>query len=314
MKLANDPKVKVRKSKKITSREWSLYSMCAIPMLLVFVFNYLPMGGIIIAFKNYKFNKGIFGSEWIGFKNFEYFFTSNDFFRITRNTVLMNLLFISTALICAVTLAILLYELKSRLATKIYQTLLITPNFISWVIVAYMLYAFLQPQSGIVNQFLVNVLHIKAVDWYATPEAWPVIFVIWNIWKGVGMNSVIYYAALMGIDQSLFEAARIDGANKMQIVWNIIVPGLVSLMTILNILNIGGIFRSNFDIFYQLPRDIGTLYPTTDVIDTYIFRTMRVIGDMGMSAAVGLLQSIVGFIMVTLTNSISKRVSDISLF
>ncbi len=288
--------------------------MCAIPMLLVFVFSYLPMGGIIIAFKNYKFNKGIFGSEWVGFKNFEYFFTSNDFYRITRNTIVMNLLFISTGLICAVALAILLYELKSRTATKVYQTLLITPNFISWVIVAYMAYSFLQPQNGVLNQFLVNVLHIKAVDWYATPMAWPFIFVIASIWKSVGMNSVIYYAALMGIDQSLFEAARIDGANKRQIVWNIIVPGLLSLMTILTILNIGGIFRANFDVFYQLPRDIGTLYPTTDVIDTYIFRTMRVIGDMGMSTAVGLLQSVVGFVMVNLTNAISKKVSEISLF
>ncbi|MBQ4518003.1 MAG: sugar ABC transporter permease [Clostridia bacterium] len=314
MKIENNPNVKIKKRNRITSREWSLYSMCAIPMILVFVFCYLPMGGIIIAFKNYKFNKGIFGSDWVGFKNFEYFFTTNDFWRITRNTIVMNLLFIFIGLFCAVGLAILLYELKSRAATRVYQTMLITPHFVSMVIVSYMLYAFLHPQNGILNQFLVNFLHLEKVDWYATPMAWPFILVICHIWKATGMNCVIYYAALMGIDQSLFEAARIDGANKRQIVWHIIVPCLTSLMTIMTILNIGGIFRADFGMFYQLPRDIGTLYPTTDVIDTYIFRTMRVIGDMGMSSAVGLLQSIVGIIMVCTTNSISKKVSEISLF
>lgn len=315
MKLAkatND--LKVRRRRWPTKREWSLYAMAAIPVLLVFVFSYLPMGGLIIAFKNYKYSLGIFGSEWVGLKNFEFFVTSSDFLRLVRNTVGLNAIFISTGIIFAIILAIMLYELKNRLATKIFQTTLLTPHFLSWVIVSYMLYGFLHPQYGILNSFLENVLHIQPIDWYGTPNVWPFILTIASIWKHVAMDSILYYASLMGIDTSLLEAARVDGASKLRIYWHIILPELVPLITVLTIMKIGNIFRADFGLFYQLPRDIGILYPTTDVIDTYIFRTMRVIGDMGMSSAVGLLQSIVGFILVLLTNYVSKKVSDTSLF
>lgn len=305
----------VRKRKGPTSREWALYSMCAIPMLLVFIYNYLPMGGLVIAFKNYKYSLGIFGSKWVGFKNFEFFVTSSDFVRLVRNTIGLNLIFITLGIFSAVVLAIMLYELKSKLATKIYQTALLTPHFLSWVVAAYMFYAFLHPEHGIINQFLENVLHIESINWYAQPAAWPFILTIASIWKNVAMDSIMYYAALMAIDSSLFEAARIDGANKMQINLRIVVPSLVPLITVLTILKIGGIFRADFGLFYQIPRNVGALYPTTDVVDTYIFRTMRVIGDMGMSSAVGFLQSIVGFALVMLTNACVKKIdSSSSLF
>ena len=303
-----------RKRKKISKNELQLYSLCIIPMLAIFIFCYIPMGGIIIAFKNYKYNLGIFGSDWVGFENFKFFFTSGEFVKITWNTIYMNAIFIVVGIFCAVMVAVLMFHVRSRAATKLYQTVLITPNFISWVVAAYMVYAFLNPNYGLVNGIL-KAFGKETVDWYAKPGAWPVILTISSIWKHVGMDSVYYYAALMGIDSTLFEAAEVDGANKFQVMKAIIIPLLVPLMTILTIMKIGGIFRADFGLFYQIPRNVGLLYSTTDVIDTYIFRTMREVGDMGMSSAVGLLQSVVGLVMVLLTNAAARKINpDNALF
>lgn len=292
--------------------QWNL--MTAVPLILVFIFSYLPLVGLTIAFKNYKFNKGIFGSDWVGLKHFKSFMRSNDFFRITRNTLSLNLVFIVVGIAAAVALAIFLYNLRSSRAVKTYQTILMTPNFISWVIVGYMVYALLNPQYGIVNGVL-KVVGLQGVDWYSTPEAWPVILTIANVWKHIGMDAIYYYATLMSLDYSLMEAAEIDGASYMRKVWSIIIPCLIPTMTTLAILKVGSIFRADFGLFYQLPRDVGTLYSTTDVIDTYIYRTMRVVGDMSLSTAVGFLQSIVCACLVLLTNYITKRVDDnLSLF
>ncbi len=303
-----------KKRRKLNQSEWQLYSLCVLPVLLVFIFNYLPMGGIIIAFKDYRYNLGIFGSEWIGFENFKFYLTSQDFFRTTRNTLGMNFIFIVLGLVFAVLIAVLLFHLKSRNVTKVFQTTLITPHFLSWVVVAYMVYAFLHPQYGMLN-VIIQKLGGEAVDWYSKPGAWPIILSIASVWKHVGMDCVVYYAALMGIDSGLFEAADIDGAGPVRKFFKIIVPELVPLIVVLTILKIGSIFRADFGLFYQLPRDVGALYPTTDVIDTYIFRAMRKIGDMGMSSAVGLLQSAVGFVLVIVTNAITKKISpDNALF
>ncbi len=305
---------KVRKRKKINKAALQDYILAAIPMLYIFVFSYLPMVGIVIAFKNYRYDKGIFGSDWVGFRNFEFFFSSNDFVRITRNTLLLNALFIVVGIIAAVGLAIVLYGVLSRTKIKIFQTILITPHFLSWVVVGYMVYGFLNTRYGVVNQLLQSV-GLDKIDWYSKPEAWPFILTIASVWKHVGMDSVTYFAALMGIDSSLIEAAKIDGATRWQVRRHVILPCLIPIISILTILKIGNIFRADFGLFYQLPRDIGLLYETTDVIDTYIFRTMRVIGDMGMSSAAGLLQSIVGFVMVVLTNYVSKKIDpDNGLF
>jgi len=302
------------KRKKLTIDELQLYSLCAIPIMLVFVFNYLPMGGIIIAFKNYKFDKGIMGSEWVGFRNMEFFLRSNEFTKLVRNTLCLNTLFIFVGIIAALSLAILLFQLKNHIAIKIFQTTLITPNFLSWVIVSYMAYALLNPSYGILNSVL-EFIGLKRIDWYNTPVAWPAILTTASVWKYVGMDSVIYYAALMGIDSTLFEAADIDGASKWQKIQNVILPSLIPLLSILTILKIGGIFNSDFGMYYQLTRDVGALYNATDVVDTYVFRTMRVIGDMGMGSAIGLLQSLVGIVLVLITNWASKKVdSEIGLF
>ena len=302
------------KRKKIKKNELELYSLCLIPLLSLFIFNYIPMFGIIIAFKDYRYNLGILGSKWVGFNNFKFFFESDTFTTILWNTLFMNLIFIVVGIIASVLVAILLFEIRSRNATKVYQTMLITPNFLSWVIVSYMVYAFLNPQYGLVNGLL-KLMGREAIDWYATPGAWPVILTIASVWKHVGMDSVVYYAALMGLDTSLFEAAEVDGANKVQVTMKIVIPMLIPLISVLTILKIGNIFRADFGLFYQVTRNVGLLYSKTDVIDTYIFRTMRVVGDMGMGSAVGLEQSLVGFILVIATNAAAKKIDpDTALF
>ena len=307
------------KRKKITKKKWQLYSMCAIPAALVILFNYVPMFGIIIAFKNYKYNLGILRSPWVGLDNFKFFLSSNVFLQLIRNTLMNNLLFIIFSIISAVIVAILLFELRSRNATKLFQTLMITPHFMSWVIVAYMVYAILNPNYGYLNQLL-RLFGVEAVDWYSKPGAWPAILTITTVWKHVGMDSVIYYAALMGMDEGLIEAAEIDGANKLQRAIHIILPSLIPLITIMTILKIGNIFRADFGLFYTVTQDgaNGNLYETTNVIDTYIFRIFRGSSSgnsYGLTAAAGLLQSIVGMILVILTNKCARRIdNDLGLF
>ena len=293
--------------KNFSKRSLQQISMCIIPMLLVLVFNYFPMYGIIIAFKDYKYNLGILGSEWVGFENFKVLVLSNDFARVTWNTIYLNALMIVVGIIAAVLLAVLLYEITSRRATKVYQTVLITPNFLSWVVVGYIAYALLNPNYGFLNNTLES-MGFNRIDWYSEAEYWPVILLIFFIWKNVGMDSIIYYASLMGVDSSLFEAAEIDGANKRQIIRYIMIPSLAPIVTVMFILKVGNIFRADFGLFYQLTRDVGALYSTTDVIDTYLYRTMRVVGDMGLSSAIGLLQSIVGMITVLVANTIAKKI------
>jgi putative aldouronate transport system permease protein len=280
--------------------------LLSIPALLYFtIFNYLPMFGIILAFKSYSYNLGILGSEWIGLKNFEFFFTSQDAWRITRNTVGYGGLFIITGIIASVAIAILLFEIKKKIAIKSYQTIMILPHFLSWVIVSYFTYTLFQPEMGILNQILI-AFDAKGIDWYSEPKYWPYILPIVNMWKTVGMNCIIYYAALMGIDSELFEAAKLDGATKVQQIFNISIPSLIPVITILFIMSIGNIFRGDFGLFYQIPRNMGALYPTTDIIDTYVYRGLRT-GDIGITSAVGLFQSIVGLALVVGTNAIVKR-------
>ncbi len=306
-------KLSARKGR-MTLSQWQLWSMMIIPIILIFIFCYIPMGGIIIAFKDYKFNLGILGSKWVGLANFEYFFKGNDFWRVTRNTLSLNFLMISIGMVCAVGYATLLFETVGSKNVKVYQTIAIVPNFISWVIVGYISYTFLHPQSGLVNR-IIELFGGKAIDWYSTPKAWPAILTLFNVWKCIGMDSVIYYATLMGIDSGLYEASALDGANKWQQFIYITLPQLSSVIIVMLILKIGGIFRSDFGLFYQLTRDCGVLYETTDVMDTYIYRTMRVFGDMSTSSAMGLLQSVVGFVMVIITNTIVSKVdSDKAMF
>ncbi len=304
-----DIKVKSKTRKRFDMDNFQLWTLAIIPVLIVLIFSYVPMGGLVMAFKNYNFRDGIFGSPWVGFENFKLLLTSNTFARITRNTLLMNFIIIFATTTASVMLALLLFQLRSRKGTKLYQTVMITPNFLSWVVVSYMAYTILHPTNGSLNGLLA-LFGVEAVDWYSTPGAWPIILTICAVWKSVGMDSLIYYATLMSIDTSLIEAAQVDGANKRQVNRHIMLPGLAGIICIQVILKIGNIFRADFGLFYQIPRNVGTLYSTTDVIDTYIFRAMREYGDMGISSATGLLQSVVGFALVMLTNYIVNKVDE----
>ena len=303
-----------KKRKKIGGREWQWVQMSIFPVLHTFLFSYVTLYGLLIAFKNYKYSKGIWGSEWVGFDNFKFFVLSNDCLRLVKNTLSLNALFIVTLMIAEIALAIVFYELASRRALKVYQTILITPNFISWVTIGYVVYAFLQPQYGLVNNLL-RSMGLEGIQFYNEPAVWPGILNFAQVWKGIGMGCILYYATLMGIDASLYEAARIDGATKWQEIKYITLPMLTRLIVLQLIMRIGGIFNSDFGLFYQLTRDSGALYQTTDVIDTYLYRTMRVIGDMKLSSAVGLLKSVVGFVLVYLTNFIVRKYDEeLSLF
>ena len=295
------------KKKRAGKESWELLLLALPALIYYFVMNYIPMFGIVIAFKDYKYNRGIFGSEWCGFNNFKFFFESQDAWRITRNTVGYGILFIVMGVICGVAIALLLFEIRKKIALKTYQTLMILPNFLSWVIVSYITYILLNPVLGVVNRVF-DVFHIPTQDWYSDPKYWPFILTYSQIWKTVGMNSIMYYAALMAIDESLFEAASLDGANKWQQIRHISIPSLLPLVTILIINNMGSIFRGDFGLFYQIPRDIGALYPTTDIIDTYVYRGLRT-GDVGITSAVGFFQSFVGLFMVVGTNAVIRKIA-----
>lgn len=296
-------------------RENLQLTLLAIPgIILLFLFNYMPMFGIVIAFKKFNPNLGIWGSEWKGLENFKFFFTSQDAWRVTKNTVLYSLDFMIIGTLSAVVIALLLYNLKSRTCVKTYNTIMILPTFLSMVLIAFIVYAILNPVSGVLNQTIKLFGGEGKADWYALPNAWPLFLTIINLWQHVGYNSIIYYASLMGIDESLFEAARLDGANKWHETIYIAIPHLIPIMTIITILSFGSLFNGDFGLFYQTTRDVGLLYPTTDIINTYVFRGLMG-GNMEVSAAVGLFQSLVGLIMVVVTNSIVKKVSpDNSLF
>ncbi len=288
--------------------------MCAPALLAILIFNYLPMFGIVIAFQDYNYRDGLFGSPFVGFEHFKFFFQSQDAWRITRNTIGMNALFIGVGLIFSVGVALLMYEVKKRVFVKTYQTFLMLPNFISWVIVGYMVYSLLDPAHGLVNNVIV-ALGGEGVAWYSEAKFWPFILTAASVWKKTGIDCIIYYAALLGIDSSYYEAAELDGANRFQILRYISIPFLTPTIIILTILAIGNIFRADFGLFYQLTRNSGELYATTDVIDTYVYRALRSLGDMSMSAAVGLFQSLVGFVLILGTNlAVKKYDPDYSLF
>lgn len=284
-----------------------MYLMSAVPMLLVFVFSYIPMVGVIIAFKDYRFDKGIFGSDWAGLRFFKLFFAGNNFKRVVGNTLLMNGIFIVTGTIACIALALLLYHVKSKGVVKFSQTLLITPNFVSWVIASYVVYTFLSPTSGFLNQLL-SSLGLKTPDWYTVPEAWRLFLPIINIWKGFGMGSILYYATFIGVDPSIMEAADLDGANTWIKIRHILLPSIKTILIITTILNIGNIFSADFGLFYNVPRNVSLLYPTTDVLNTYIYRVMHNEANYPLSAAAGLCQSVVGMILVVITNAVVRKV------
>lgn len=303
-----------RKLARRVGKNMPLLFMCLPGIVYLLVFAYLPMFGIVIAFKNFKFSEGILGSEWVGLKNFEFLFASEAAWRITYNTIFLNFLFIFFGLVAAVALAIMMNEVKNKLVNRFLQSTFFFPNILSWVVVAAFMVPFMATDTGLVNQIFLAV-GLPQIDFYSRAELWPLILVIVSIWKGAGYGSLIYLAAIMGISQEYYESARIDGASKWKQIWHITIPLLRPLMIILTILAIGRIFYADFGMFFNLIGNAGNLYPTTDVIDTYVFRALRTTGDVGMAAAAGVYQSIVGFILVLLTNFAVRKIDkDSSLF
>lgn len=292
------------------NKAWLLMVLPGTIWLLIF--SYLPMFGTVMAFKDFKISPGGFmqsliNSKWVGFKNFEFLFSSGDAFRITRNTIMYNLIFIILGLVFAVFVAIALSEVANKKLGKIYQTSMLFPHFLSWVIVSYFVFSFLSFDKGMINS-IISSTGGDPVQWYSEAKYWPFILVFMNIWKGVGYGSIVYLAAIVGIDKTYYEAATIDGASKWQQIKNITIPLLIPLMIVLTIMAIGGIFRSDFGLFYQVPRNSAILYPVTDVIDTYIYKGLMNMGNIGMSTAAGLYQSVVGFILILTTNFIVKKI------
>ena len=278
----------------------------ALPGIIYLIcFSYLPMFGVVIAFKDYNYIDGILGSPWIGFENFKFFLESNDFAIVMRNTLLYNVAFLIIKTFLNILVALLLYELTNKVALKIYQTSIIVPSFISWVLVAYIGYALFATDAGIFNSILKS-FGAEPINWYATPGPWPYILTFFEMWKGVGMGCIIYYAALMAIDSSLFEAASIDGAGRFRQIINISLPTIKPTICIMLILGVGSIVGGDFGLFFQMPRNSGALYAVTDVLSTYTYRGLQN-GDFSQTAAVGLAQNIVALTLTLSTNAIIKK-------
>jgi len=288
---------------------WPLYLLMLPGFVYMIINNYLPMFGIIIAFKDINFAKGIFGSDWVGFKNFEYLFKTEDAYIITRNTILYNGVFIVTHTVLAIAFAILLNEIRKKLFTRLYQSIILLPYLMSMVIVSYLVYALLSMETGFLNKTILPLLGIESISWYTETKYWPAILTIVHNWKGIGFLCVIYLASIIGIDPEYYEAATLDGASKRQQIFSITIPLIAPVVIFMTLLAIGRIFYSDFGLFYQVPMNSGPLLEVTNVIDTYVYRGLIFLGDLGMSSAAGAYQSLVGFVLVILSNYVVRRLS-----
>lgn len=280
-----------------------------LPGILFFViFAYLPMLGIVIAFQDFSAAKGILGSDFVGFENFRFFLGSPDSFRVTFNTLFLNTLFILFNMIFSVIIALMLSEVGNKYFKKGAQSLVILPHFISWAVIGLLAEAIFSSDTGFINSILIS-MGKEQISFYKDASLWPALLTIMNIWQGAGFGSIVYLAAITGIDQEIYEAARIDGATKLQSIRYITLPLLRSTAVLLLIMSVGKIFNGNFGMIYALVGNNTLLYPTTDIIDTYVYRQLMELGDLGMSSAVGLYQSVLGFIMVNIANRITRKLS-----
>lgn len=293
--------------KRIFRYRW-LYLLALPGLVYLFINNYLPMAGLVIAFKKVNFRLGIWNSPWAGFENFRYLFATKDAWIITRNTILYNLVFIALGLIVSVTLAIGLSDMKKKKLRSLYQGSFLIPYIISYVVVSYLVYAFLGT-NGLMNKTILPALGEKPENWYLTSKWWPYILVFVNTWKNAGYATVIYMATILGFDGSLFEAADLDGATSWQKIRFITLPLLKPTMITLTMLNVGRIFYSDFGLFYQVPQNSGAILDVTNVIDTYVYRGLLQLGDISMSSAAGLYQAVVGFIVILGANLLVKKFS-----
>lgn len=286
-----------------------LYIMALPGLLYLFINNYLPLSGLVVAFKNFDYAKGIYQSDWIGFKNFEFLFKNSAAVVITRNTILYNLAFIAINTAAGIGVAILLNEVTSRKALKFYQTVILLPYLFSMIIISYLVFAFLSTDVGFLNKSILEPLGKAPVSWYNEAKYWPVILPVVNTWKSMGFQAIIFYASVISIDHSYYEAAQLDGAGKLQQIRYITLSFLKPVVIMMTLLAVGKIFYSDFGLFYQVTQNSGAIFSTTNTIDTYVYRALTQMGDVGMAAAAGVYQSVVGFLLILAVNLGVRKIS-----
>ncbi len=284
-----------------------IYIMMLPGLIYLFINNYMPLPGLVIAFKQYNARQGIFGSKWIGFKNFEYLFKTSDAWVITRNTILYNVAFIIVNTVLAILVAVVLSELNGR-RKKIYQSAILLPNLISTVIIGYLVFSFFSVENGFVNNTILPLFGKEPVDWYSETKYWPFIIIFVSAWKSIGYNCIVYLATILGFDRAYYESALVDGATRWKQFKYITLPLLRPTIIMLTLMAVGRIFYSDFGLFYQVPMNQGALYSVTNTIDTYVYRGLLQLGNISMSAAAGLYQSVVGFILVLGANMLVRKV------
>jgi len=284
-----------------------LYLLMLPGIVYLIINNYAPMFGMFIAFKNINFSAGIFDSDWVGFKNFEYLFKTTDAFIITRNTILYNAAFIVIGTVLSIAVAILLNEIRVKVLSRFYQSVIVLPHLISFVVVGYLVYSALSFETGFMNKTVLPLLGIEGISWYTEPKYWPFILTLVQLWKSVGFSCIIFLASIISIDPEYYEAATLDGASKWRQIRSITIPLITPVIIMLTLLSIGRMFYSDFGLFYQVPMNSGMLNDTTNVIDTYVYRSLMIMGDIGMASAAGVYQSIVGFVLVLSANYIVRK-------
>jgi len=283
-------------------------------IVYIVVFSYLPMAGIVIAFKKFNYVKGIFGSDWVGLNNFKFLFSSNKLWFLTRNTLLYNLAFIFLGIFVQVAFAVMINEVRIRRYKRVFQSFIFLPYFISWVVVAAMVQATLGYEYGMVNRLL-EALGMQRLNLYESANPWPVLLVLIYLWKSTGYGSIVYMASITGISQELYEAAAIDGANLWQRIRHVTLPGLKPTIIIMFLLALGQVFRGDFGLFYQMVGNNALLLPKTDILDLYVYRALASTSDLGMASAAGFYQSLLCFITIMTVNGIIKKVQpEYSLF
>lgn len=313
--MVKDGELAVRKKRKrFTWDDFELTALSLPTMIWLIAFCYIPMFGIVFAFKNYKYKPGkgflyslFVSSKWVGLKNFEFLFRSPDIANIFRNTLGYNIIFIIIGITLPVTLAIMITQLHSRKLAKVCQTSVFLPHFLSWVVVSYFVYAFLSTDKGLLNSILAN-FGIEPIMWYQEKKYWPFILVFMNTWKTFGYSMVVYMATITGIDQSLYESAVIDGATKWQQTKGITLPLLRPVISIMFIMNVGNIFSTDFGLFFQVTRDSNSLIDVTQTLDVYVHKALIQSNNYNYSSAVALLQSVLGCILLVVANKVVKKI------
>ncbi len=284
----------------------ALFLMLLPGLIVMLINNYLPMFGLVFAFRKMDNYRNLFGTAWVGLKNFEYLFGSNTAWVITRNTIGYNLVFIIIGIVFPVVMAIGLNELRNKRAGKLYQSLFFIPYFLSWVVISYLTMGLLSSEFGVINRLLESVGK-ERIAWYTSPEYWPYIIVLVNTWKWTGYDTIVYLASVVGINKELFEAAAVDGASRMQQIWYITIPSLIPLAIVLVLIRLGRMFYTDMGLFYSVPRNMGPLINATNTIDTYVYRAFVQTGDVGLASAAGFYQAVLGLVVILTFNAIVRK-------